>query len=75
MSTAVTVPQPGEAVDVGAALSVFDPFIDIGEVGHLVDVPMILRSLLVGGEPGAGKSSLLNLIAAHAALSAGQETV
>jgi S-DNA-T family DNA segregation ATPase FtsK/SpoIIIE len=29
---------------------------------------MILRSILIGGEPGGGKSNLLNLITAHAAL-------
>jgi DNA segregation ATPase FtsK/SpoIIIE, S-DNA-T family len=32
-------------------------------------VPMIYRNMLIGGEPGSGKSSLLNLIVAHAALS------
>ena len=30
---------------------------------------MIYRNILIGGEPGAGKSSLLNTIVAHAALS------
>jgi len=57
-------------VPVGPALSIFDNvFIGIDEFGHPVDLPMIYRNILIGGEPGAGKSSLLNTIVAHAALS------
>ena len=33
--------------------------------GH---VQLIYRNMLIGGEPGGGKSSLLNVIVAHAAL-------
>ena len=33
------------------------------------ELPLIYRNLLVGGEPGSGKAALLNLLAAHQALS------
>ena len=70
MPTVVAVTEAG-AVPVGSALSVFDPvFIGIDEFGHPVYLPMIYRNILIGGEPGAGKSALLNTIVAHAALSA-----
>src|SRR5437899_998734 len=53
-------------------LSIFDPvFIGIDEFGHPVHVPLMYRNMLVGGEPGSGKSVLLNLIAAHGALDPG----
>ncbi len=58
------------AVPLGPVLSVFDPmFIGIDEFGHPVYLPMIYRNILIGGEPGSGKSALLNLLVAHAALS------
>jgi S-DNA-T family DNA segregation ATPase FtsK/SpoIIIE len=51
------------------ALSVFDPMvIGIDEFGHLVRLRMIFRNILLGAEPGGGKSNLLNLLVAHAAL-------
>src|SRR5919112_1097923 len=57
-------------VPLGPVLSIFDPVhIGIDEFGHPVRVPMIYRNMLIGGEPGAGKSALLNAIVAHAALS------
>ena len=57
-------------VPVASMLSVFDPFfIGIDEFGHPVYLPMIYRNILIGGEPGAGKSSLLNTIVGHAAMS------
>jgi len=60
----------GGDVPLGPALSIFDPvFIGIDEFGKTVRVPLIYRNMLIGGEPGAGKSSLLNLLVAHAALS------
>ena len=59
----------GEA-PLSPVLSIFDPMhVGIDEFGHPVQVPMIYRNMLIGGEPGAGKSALLNAIVAHAALS------
>ena len=56
-------------VPVGPVLSIFDPiFLGIDEFGQPVYLPMIYRNILIGGEPGAGKSSLLNTIVGHAAL-------
>jgi S-DNA-T family DNA segregation ATPase FtsK/SpoIIIE len=61
--------RPTDAVPVGPVLSMFDPvFFGIDEFGHPVYASLIYRNLLGGGEPGAGKSGLLNTIAAHAAL-------
>src|SRR3954471_13963151 len=59
-----------QQVPLGPALSIFDPIhLGIDEFGHPVRVPMIYRNMLIGGEPGAGKSALLNAVVAHAALS------
>jgi DNA segregation ATPase FtsK/SpoIIIE, S-DNA-T family len=70
MPTLVAVTPLGETVGVGPALSVFDPmYIGIDEFGHPLYLPMMYRNILIGGEPGAGKSSLLLNIVAHAALS------
>ena len=56
-------------VPVGPMLSIFDPiYIGSDEFGMPTSVSMIYRNILIGGEPGAGKSSLLNLIVGHAAL-------
>lgn len=61
--------DPPDTVPVGAGLSIFDPvFLGIDEFGQAVYLPMIYRNILIGGEPGAGKSSLLNTIVGHAAL-------
>jgi DNA segregation ATPase FtsK/SpoIIIE, S-DNA-T family len=50
-------------------LSMYDPVhFGIDENGHRVEVTLAYRNLLAGGEPGSGKSSLLNTIIAHAAL-------
>ena len=48
----------------------FDP-VHLGrdEYGQHVHVNLAERNMLLGGEPGAGKSSGLNLITAHGALS------
>ena len=52
------------------SLSIFDPvFLGLDEAGQPVNVTLAERNLLIGGEPGAGKSVALNLIVAHAALS------
>src|SRR5689334_14264967 len=59
-----------EAAPSGQTLSIFSPvFLGIDEFGHDVFVPIIYRNILIGGEPGAGKSSLLNNFVSHAALS------
>jgi DNA segregation ATPase FtsK/SpoIIIE, S-DNA-T family len=50
--------------------SMFDPVhLGIDEYGEHVHVDLAERNMLLGGEPGAGKSSGLNLITAHGALS------
>jgi S-DNA-T family DNA segregation ATPase FtsK/SpoIIIE len=51
-------------------LSIWQP-VHLGthETGRPVHVELAERNILVGGEPGAGKSVALNLIVAHAALS------
>jgi len=67
----ITADPPGaDRVPVGPMLSVFDPFfVGIDEFGHPVYLPMIYRNILIGGEPGAGKSSLLNTLVGHATVS------
>ena len=57
-------------------LSMFDPiYVGIDEFGHPVYIRVIYKNLLAAGEPGGGKSGLLNTLAAHAALSAGSRLV
>ena len=52
-----------------ATRSIYDPIpFGIDENGDEVAVTLMYRNLLSGGEPGSGKSSLLNTIIAHAAL-------
>jgi S-DNA-T family DNA segregation ATPase FtsK/SpoIIIE len=47
----------------------FDPvFLGIDEYAAPVYVNLIYRNLLIGGEPGGGKSTLLSSVIAHAAL-------
>lgn len=58
------------SVPVGPLLSLFAPiYVGINEFGHPVYVPVIYKNLLAGSEPGGGKSTLLNNIAAHGSLS------
>src|SRR5215475_7072885 len=53
-----------------SGLSMFDPlFVGIDEFGQHVTLDLVFRNILAGGEPGGGKSGLLNVVAAHAALS------
>jgi DNA segregation ATPase FtsK/SpoIIIE, S-DNA-T family len=62
-------PAPGTA-PAGPVLSMFDPVnVGIDEFGHPVAIRIIYRNLLAAGEPGGGKSGLLNILAAHVALS------
>jgi len=59
-----------DRVPVGPVQSMFDPlFVGIDEFGQAVYLNVVYHNLLAGGEPGGGKSGLLNTIAAHAALS------
>ena len=54
-----------------AGLSIYDPVhFGIDENGNRVEVTLMYKNLLDGGEPGSGKSSLVNTVLAHAALSA-----
>src|SRR4029453_6184148 len=56
--------------ELGPTLSIFDPVhIGIDEFGQPKRVPLIERNMLIGGDPGSGKSGLLNAVVAHAALS------
>ena len=63
-------------VPVGPMLSMYDP-IHIGgdEFGQPVAIRIIYRNLLAAGEPGGGKSGLLNTLAAHTALSVNSRLV
>jgi S-DNA-T family DNA segregation ATPase FtsK/SpoIIIE len=55
----------------GLPLSIFDTVpVGIDEFGLPVLIRLIWRNLLIGGEPGAGKSALLNVLVAYAALCA-----
>ena len=50
--------------------SMFDPVhLGVDEYGEPVYVNLAERNMLIGGEPGGGKSSAENLIVAHGALS------
>jgi S-DNA-T family DNA segregation ATPase FtsK/SpoIIIE len=52
-----------------ATLSAWDPVhLGVDEAGRAVRVGLAERNLLIGGEPGAGKSVALNLIVGHGAL-------
>ncbi len=50
--------------------SIFDPaHVGIDEFGDQVNIELAEKNVLVGGEPGGGKSVALNLLVAHGALS------
>jgi DNA segregation ATPase FtsK/SpoIIIE, S-DNA-T family len=54
----------------GPVLSMYDPVhVGVNEFGAPVHLTIIYRNLLAAGEPGGGKSGLLNILAAHVALS------
>ena len=58
-------------IPAGPPLSMFEPiYVGIDEFGHPVHIRIIYKNILVAGEPGGGKSGLLNNLTAHAALSA-----
>ena len=53
-----------------APLSIWKPVhLGTDELGRRVEVTMAERNMLIGGEPGSGKSVALQLIVAHGALS------
>ena len=54
-----------------APLSIWNPVhLGTDELGRRVEVTLAERNMLIGGEPGGGKSVALQLIVAHGALSA-----
>ncbi|WP_328851420.1 FtsK/SpoIIIE domain-containing protein [Micromonospora globbae] len=64
-----TSSAPAAGVPVGPGLSMFDPiFIGIDEFGQPVYLDVIYRNILIAGEPGGGKSGLVNNICGHGAL-------
>jgi DNA segregation ATPase FtsK/SpoIIIE-like protein len=51
------------------ALSLWEPVpVGIDELGQVVSIELVERNILLGGEPGAGKSAALSLLVASAAL-------
>jgi DNA segregation ATPase FtsK/SpoIIIE, S-DNA-T family len=63
-------PTATGTIPVGPMLSMFDPvYVGIDEFGVPVYIRIIYKNLLAAGEPGGGKSGLLNVLTAHAALS------
>jgi DNA segregation ATPase FtsK/SpoIIIE, S-DNA-T family len=67
----MTGPPPAAgAIPAGPMLSMFDPiYVGNDEFGQPVLIRLIYKNLLAAGEPGGGKSGLLNTLAAHSALS------
>src|SRR3954470_9121406 len=62
-------PTKAPTVPVGPSLSPYDPiFLGMDEFGEPVYVRIIYRNLLAAGEPGGGKSGVLNPIVGHFAL-------
>ncbi|MGK5681339.1 FtsK/SpoIIIE domain-containing protein [Actinoplanes sp. URMC 104] len=58
-----------DRIPVAPGLSMFDPmFIGINEFGEHVTLDVVYRNLLIAGEPGGGKSGLVNIAAGTAAL-------
>src|SRR5262245_33511277 len=67
MSALLALPRPVPVLP----LSAFDPFhVGMDELGRQVVIDFNDRpGMVVGGEPGSGKSSIVNLVTAHGALS------
>ncbi|WP_067504105.1 FtsK/SpoIIIE domain-containing protein [Actinoplanes sp. TFC3] len=69
MSTIARDPLGTDGVPVWPGMSMFDPmFIGIDEFGEHVMLDIPGHNLLMAGEPGAGKSGLINTITSTAAL-------
>jgi S-DNA-T family DNA segregation ATPase FtsK/SpoIIIE len=61
---------PGATPAPRGALSIYDPiYLGLDTRGHPVYVTLMYRNILLGGEPGSGKSVALGNIVSHAALS------
>ncbi len=72
MSIIITTGQPVVAAASGGPVSIWHPVhLGTDETGAQVHVTLAERNMLIGGEPGGGKSVALQLIVAHGALSAG----
>jgi S-DNA-T family DNA segregation ATPase FtsK/SpoIIIE len=66
---AVETEREVPTVPVDPGLSMYDPlYVGVDEFGTPVYTKIVYRNLLAGGEPGGGKSGLLNTICGHAAL-------
>ncbi|MEU8656932.1 FtsK/SpoIIIE domain-containing protein [Actinoplanes philippinensis] len=76
MSILARGPLGTDRVPLGPQLSMFDPmFIGIDEFGEHVMLDVVYHNLLIAGEPGGGKSGLINLAAGTAALAANTRLV
>ncbi|TWD73486.1 S-DNA-T family DNA segregation ATPase FtsK/SpoIIIE [Kribbella amoyensis] len=61
--------KPGVTPTRWLGLSIYDPiYLGVDTRGKAVHVTLMYRNILLGGEPGAGKSVALGNIVAHAAL-------
>src|SRR3954465_8460143 len=61
--------KPGATPAPKGALSIYDPiYLGVDTRGKTVYVTLMYRNILIGGEPGAGKSVALGNIVSHAAL-------
>ncbi|SNY09652.1 FtsK/SpoIIIE domain-containing protein [Paractinoplanes atraurantiacus] len=70
MSPVLVADGSGVSLQAGLPLSIFDPvYIGIDEFGDPVTLQLIYRNLLAGGLMDTGKSAIINLAVAHAALS------
>jgi DNA segregation ATPase FtsK/SpoIIIE, S-DNA-T family len=50
-------------------MSLWEPIpVGVDELGQVLSIPLVERNILLGGEPGAGKSAALSLLVASAAL-------
>lgn len=72
-----TMPLPRHTnIPVGPLLSMYDPiYVGMDEFGEPVYLSLIYKNLLAAGEPGGGKSGLLNIMAAYGALAANTRLV
>jgi S-DNA-T family DNA segregation ATPase FtsK/SpoIIIE len=65
----MTTVETKGAVPIGPMLSMFDPiFIGVDEMRRPVNLPLAYRNIIAAGEPGGGKSGLVQGIACHAVL-------